>query len=117
MEPLSSNPIIVRASIDRQLRFCCRYVDEAFPASPHVKILVTNSGAARPLVCGVGIAGTLAARTAFHRNAFDMQQPPPFRMHRVLHAGRVQLGDWYERPALGVPIHVEQRLHSSGDCR
>ena len=32
-------------------------------------------------------------------------------MLRVLHAGCVQLGSWYERPASGVPLDAEERVH------
>ena len=44
-------------------------------------------------------------------NTSDMQQPPPIWMLRVLHAGRVQLGSWYERPTQGVPLDLEERIH------
>jgi hypothetical protein len=32
-------------------------------------------------------------------------------MQRMLHAGCVQLGSWYERPARGVPLDAEELLH------
>ena len=29
----------------------------------------------------------------------------------MLHTGRVQLGNWYERPALGIALNIEERVH------
>ena len=53
----------------------------------------------------------MTARVGFHRNAFDVQQPPPLRMQRMLHAGCAQLVNWYERPARCVPFDAEERVN------
>jgi len=111
MHPLSANPVVIGTSIDGHLRMLGPDVDETFPARPCDASLVADSCAARPLVCRLSSAARSIARVRCHRNTSDVQQPPPIWMLRVLHAGCVQLGSWYERPTQGVPLDLEQCIH------
>ena len=111
VQAFSANPIVVGTSVNGQLRLPGGDVDEAIPASPHDAVLVASSGAARPFVCRLSSAARSTVRVGFHRNAFDVQQPPPLRMQRMLHAGCVQLVSWYERPARCVPLDAEERVN------
>ena len=110
VQAFSANPIVVGTSVNGQLRLPGGDVDEAIPARPHDAVLVADSSAARPFVCRLSSAAGSTVRVWFHRNAFHVQQPPPLRMQRMLHAGCVQLVCWYERPARCVPLDVEERV-------
>ena len=111
VQAFSANPIVVGASVNGQLRLPGGDVDEAIPASPHDAVLVADSGAARLFGCSLSCGAGAAVRVGFHRNAFDVQQPPPLRMQRMLHAGCVQLVSWYERPPSCVPLDAEERTN------